>query len=268
MTSSAIGVFDSGLGGLTVVHEIQRLLPNESILYFGDSARVPYGTKSDETVRKFSQEIVNFLICKNVKAIVIACNTASAVALDMLSEKITIPILGVVNPGARAALGATRLGKIGVIGTTSTIQSNAYLKSIRSFDRNATVVSQPCPLLVPLVEEGWLDNPITEQILKTYLKPLIEKDIDTLILGCTHYPLLKQAIRKVLPQPIQIVDSAEAVAKDLEKLLLKENLQKPDTRQPKHRYFVTDMPKRFKEMGERFLQSTIGFVETASLPEN
>ena len=265
MVFSAIGVFDSGLGGLTVVREIQRLLSNESILYFGDSARVPYGTKSDETVRKFSKEIVNFLICKNVKAIVVACNTASAVALDMLSEKRTIPILGVVNPGARAALSATRSGKIGVIGTTSTIQSNAYLASIRSLDRNVTVVSQPCPLLVPLVEEGWLNHPVTKQVLEIYLQPLIEKEIDTLILGCTHYPLLKQTIREVLPHPIQIVDSAESVAKDIKKLLLRENLLNSELNRAEYRYYVTDMPKRFKEIGERFLQSTIDSVEMVSL---
>jgi len=263
-TQLPVGIFDSGLGGLTVVREVQRILPEESIIYFGDTARVPYGTKSNETVQKFSREITNFLIEKRVKAVVIACNTASAVALHDLRNRYNLPILGVVNPGARAAISVTLNNIVGAIGTTSTIVSDAYAKTINELNSDIQVYSQACPLLVPLVEEGWLNHSITKQVLEVYLRPLVEKKMDSIILGCTHYPLLKQTIKRVLPNTIRIVDSAEVVALDLKEMLTNKKLRN-QTVVPQYQYFLTDLPKQFQKIGERFLGAPIDPLEIVSL---
>jgi glutamate racemase len=198
MKNKPIGIFDSGVGGLTVVKQIFRRLPNEEIVYLGDTARVPYGTKSPETIKRFAVENADFLMKFKVKLIVVACNTVSSTSMDILREKFSIPIVGVIKPGAEKAVQITRNNKVGIIGTYTTVKSKAYEKEIRHFSRDVETVSKACPLFVPLVEEGWLKEEITFSIVKKYLKPLMAKKIDTLILGCTHYPLLKSVISKVI----------------------------------------------------------------------
>jgi len=213
MSSSApIGVFDSGIGGLTVVHELIRQLPHESIVYFGDTARVPYGPKSPDTVRRYSREIAAYLTEQGVKAIVVACNTATAHALGTLRGELALPVVGVVEPGARAAVAATRTGRIGVIGTVGTIKSGAYERAICALSPTAQVVARACPLFVPLVEEGWVDHEATRLVAETYLEPLVKANVDTLVLGCTHYPLLKPLLRQVMGPDIRLIDSAEETA--------------------------------------------------------
>src|SRR4051812_4127255 len=201
-----IGVFDSGIGGLTVVRELMRQLPQESVVYFGDTARVPYGPKSPDTVRRYSREIASFLLKQQAKAIVIACNTATAHALSVLREEFSVPVIGVVEPGARAAARATSGGRIGVIGTAGTVASGAYDRAIRAILPDARVVTKACPLLVPLVEEGWIDHPVTAQVAREYLAPLMDEQIDTLVLGCTHYPLLKDVLCRALGRGVTLID--------------------------------------------------------------
>jgi len=214
--SRSIGVFDSGIGGLTVLREIRRLLPNEDILYFGDTARVPYGTKSADTVRDFASQIVDFLVGQKVKLIVVACNTVSAMALDHLRKRFkSVPLFGVVEPGVTAAVGATKNRRIGVIGTVATVNSNAYRDRLLEADPRLTIVQQACPLFVPLVETGWTGNAVALLTAKEYLSSLKKKAIDTLVLGCTHYPLLKPVIRKVMGKAVTLVDSAEEIAGDI-----------------------------------------------------
>ncbi len=249
-----IGVFDSGIGGLTVVRELHRVLPNEDIIYLGDTARVPYGTKSPSTVTRFACEDTQFLLQQNVKAVVVACNTCSAWALPMLEKRFTIPIFGVIVPGAKSALECTRNGRIGIIGTSATIRSKAYSTTIVARSESAKVFASACPLLVPLVEEGWLRHTITETVLREYLKPLLRHRIDTLILGCTHYPLLKSAIRKITGRKVVLVDSAEACAQyvreRLQKLqLLTATRKRKGIIQP----FVTDEADHFAVTARRFL---------------
>jgi len=243
-----LGVFDSGLGGLTVVKQLQRKFPNLSIIYYGDTARVPYGTKSPETVTRFSRQIVDFLIAQEVQAIVVACNTASAAAVPIIQTEYSVPIYGVVEPGAAAAVSITTTGRIGVIGTNSTIRTSVYTRAIHAIDDSMEVFDEPCPLFVPLVEEGKEDHQVTEIIAREYTASLLEKDIDTLILGCTHYPLLQGALQKILPDHIKIIDSGVAAANSLTgKLTLDENSE------PAYKYFVSDMPEKFMEIGARFL---------------
>ena len=249
-----IGIFDSGIGGLTVVRQIHFALPNENLVYLGDTARVPYGTKSPGTVVRFACEDTQFLLQQNVKAVVVACNTASAWALPALQQKFGLPIFGVIIPGARAALDKTRTRRIGVIGTSATIRSQAYSEAILARCETARVFACPCPLLVPLVEEAWTDHPVTHRVLREYLRPLLQHRIDTLVLGCTHYPLLKNALRKVTKGRIKLVDSAESCAlyvkEHLAELkLLNANRKHRGTIQP----FVTDEAGRFDEMAARFL---------------
>lgn len=249
-----IGIFDSGIGGLTVARQIHKTMPNEDLVYLGDTARVPYGTKSPSTVVRFSCEDTQFLIQQNVKAVVVACNTASAWALPILEKKYALPIFGVILPGVRAALEKTRNQRIGVIGTGATIRSKAYSNGLLAGCDTAKVFARACPLLVPLVEEGWTNRGITRDILKEYLTPLRRHRIDTLILGCTHYPLLKPAIRAVVGPQIALVDSAESCARyvkeRLEQLnLLAKSRRRVGTIQP----FVTDEADRFGELAERFL---------------
>ena len=249
-----IGIFDSGIGGLTVVRQINRALPHESLVYLGDTARVPYGTKSPGTVVRFACEDTQFLLQQNVKAVVVACNTASAWALATLEQKFDVPIFGVILPGACAALEKSKTQRIGVIGTSATIRSQAYSKAILARCAGAQVFARACPLLVPLVEEAWLDHPVTNRVLREYLRPLLRSRIDTLVLGCTHYPLLKDAIRKVTQGKIALVDSAESCADYVKERLaslelLSTNRQRRGTIQP----FVTDEVERFDELAARFL---------------
>jgi len=248
-----IGVFDSGVGGLTVVKELIRQLPGEDIIYFGDTARVPYGTKSRQAIIRFSIENALFLLKHNVKMIVVACNTSSSVSLNALRRNFKVPILGVINSGACEATAVTRNKRIGVIGTAATISSNAYAKHISKIDISFKVFSQSCSLFVPLAEEGWLDSKITHDIALSYLMPLKRKGIDTLILGCTHYPLLKKAIAKVTGKNIILIDSAASIARSVKLLLKKEGILSKNQSKARANFFETDAPLHFKNIGEKFL---------------
>jgi glutamate racemase len=258
-----IGVFDSGIGGLTVVRQLMAHLPREHILYFGDSARVPYGTKSPETVTRFSIESTRFLVRREVKFIVVACNTASALALPVLQRRFDLPMIGVIEPGARAALQVTRNKRVGVIGTLGTIASGAYERLILSLDAGCTVAEVPCPLFVPLAEEGWTNGPVVEQVARIYLEPLLENGIDTLILGCTHYPLLKEVIARVAGPEVTLVDTAEETVRmarqELELLGLLRNGE--GAGEGERRFFVSDIPAQFSQVGGRFLGTPIMQVE-------
>jgi glutamate racemase len=264
MKNRPIGIFDSGVGGLTVVKEIFRTLPNEEIVYLGDTARVPYGTKSPETIRRFSIENTEFLMRFNVKIIVVACNTASSTSLNVLRQKFNIPIVGVIKPGAEKAVAITRKHRIGVIGTHATIESHSYEKEIKRLSRKIVVISKACPIFVPLVEEGWLDGEITFDIAKKYLSPLIAKKIDTLILGCTHYPLLKAVISKVVSRHVEIVDSASAVAEEVKKILRSFGALADRKKMPTHRFFATDTVEYFVRVGGKFLGTKVENVRRTS----
>ncbi len=255
-----IGVFDSGIGGLTVVKELMRILPFERIVYFGDTARVPYGTKSADTVIKFSLENILFLLRNDVKIVVVACNTASSVALPSIKRHFKVPIVGVIKPGAREAVYATTKKRIGVIGTRATITSHSYENQIRELDPTIKVIAKSCPLFVPLVEEGWLNEDVTFQIAEKYLAPLKKAQIDVLILGCTHYPLLKSVIRKVIGKGVALIDSAEQVAIDVGRILKEENLGTTKRQRPKHLFYVSDEPEIFARVGEKFLGRRLGEV--------
>jgi len=249
-----IGIFDSGIGGLTVVREIQRQLPHEDLLYLGDTARVPYGTKSPSTVIRFACEDTQFLVQQGVKAVAVACNTASAWALPTLNQRFDVPIFGVILPGVQAALQCSRVQRIGVIGTSATVRSRAYTNALLARSDQIKAFAQACPLLVPLVEEGWLRHSVTQTVLETYLAPLRRHRIDTLILGCTHYPLLKPLIAQILGKRIALVDSAESCAKDMREQLGRAGLLAPGRRragtiQP----FLTDETDRFGELAAKFL---------------
>lgn len=259
-----IGVFDSGIGGLTVARELMRQLPEESIIYFGDTARVPYGPKSPDTVRRYSREITSFLRAQGVKAIVVACNTATAHALPALREALDVPVIGVVEPGARAAVGATRGGPIGVIGTAGTIASGAYERAIHALAPGAQVVARACPLFVPLVEEGWLNAEATVLVAEEYLRPLASSGVDTLVLGCTHYPLLKPVIGETVGRGVRLIDSAEETAAETARVLAERGLRRAGAR-PRHRFIASDAPSQFLSLGRRFLGSAIEDVETVTL---
>jgi glutamate racemase len=252
VNDAPIGIFDSGLGGLTVVRALLRRLPHESIVYVGDTARVPYGPKSPDTVRRYSREIAGFLRDEGVKALVVACNTATAHALPMLRETLDMPVVGVVEPGARAAVQATRGGRIGVIGTAGTISSGAYERAIRAIAPAAPIVAAACPLFVPLVEEGWLDREATRLIARTYLRPLAECGVDTVVLGCTHYPLLAPVIAGELPGVV-LIDSADETAGDVVRVLDRYALATNSRALPTHRFIATDDPERFLRAGRLFL---------------
>jgi glutamate racemase len=255
-----IGVFDSGLGGLTVVKAIQNELPQEKLVYFGDTARIPYGNKSPDTIIRYSRQIIRFLIAREkVKAVVVACNTSSAWALDVMRKEFKIPIWGVIEPGAFAAVEVTRNGRIGVIGTEGTISSGAYPKAIRRLMPKAKVISKACPLFVPLVEEGKVNDLVAETVVREYLKPLLKEKIDTLLLGCTHYPLLKQTIAKVVGKKVKIVDSANETAWTLYRNL--ENYGVELSEQASGKYYVSDLSRKFKEHAQRFLGRPIQKVE-------
>jgi glutamate racemase len=249
---SAIGVFDSGIGGLTVLQKIIETLPKENTVYLGDTARAPYGTKSVETVLRYSFENTEFLVQKGVKAVVVACNTSTAIALTQLRDSLSIPVIGVIEPGVRRAIKSTKNKKVGVIGTEATIQSGAYTRALKEADGGVEVYSRACPLFVPLVEEGWTDNDVVEMTVKAYLGSLKQSGIDALILGCTHYPLLKKAIREFIGSGVRLVDSAEETAREVETTLKKAVLTRRNGKGV-HSFFVTDAPDRFIEVGRRFL---------------
>jgi len=255
-----IGIFDSGVGGLTVVHEVFERLPNESIVYFGDTARVPYGTKSPQIVEKFTLQDILFLMQQNIKLLVAACHTVSSVVLDRLIQKFHLPILGVVEPGIKAALKVTRNNRIGVIGTRATILSGTYRMKMEERREDITVISQACPLFVPLAEEGWLNGDVTHHIASIYLEPMKKQEVDTLILGCTHYPLLKSVIGDVLGKDVLIIDSAEETAKRVAERLRVVGMENETGREPTHQFFVSDIPHQFREVGERFLGVNLGSV--------
>lgn len=259
--SQPIGVFDSGVGGLTVVRALMERLPFENIVYFGDTARVPYGVKSPETITHYTTQIARFLLEKNVKLLIIACNTMAAVAAQTVRDLAPTPVLDVIEAGAQAALAATRNHKIGVIGTPTTINSNAYTRALHgeTIGKNMPVRlhAQACPLFVPLVEEGWLDHPVTRLTAQEYLKPLLAEGVDSLILGCTHYPLLKPLLQEVAGPGIALVDSADAMAQQTAALLGGRGLSNPGRTPPRYDFYVTDVPLRFQTIGERFLGRTL-----------
>jgi glutamate racemase len=248
-----LGIFDSGIGGLTVLDAICRNLPRERSVYFGDTARLPYGTKSRETVTRFAKEIVDFLMTKNPKAIVVACNTASAYSLPVIRDMVDIPVVGVVEPGAEAALRITRNNKIGVIGTRATVQSGAYLEAIQSRKPDAKVFSKACPLFVPLIEEGWIDHPVTLEIAREYLGHLVALGVDTLILGCTHYPLLKGVLENVVRPEVVLVDSAEETARTVEHVLSRDGMLSPELAGPRCELFVSDMHLNLRLQVQKFI---------------
>jgi len=258
-----VGVFDSGIGGLTVMHALMERLPKESLIYFGDTARVPYGPKSSETVTRFSIENVDLLTRYDVKAVVVACNTATARALPELRRRFDLPIVGVVGPGARAGAAATRTGHVGVIGTVGTVASGAYETSLKAIRADLAVISRACPLFVPLAEEGLIDHPATRLIAAEYLSPFGDDGIDTLILGCTHYPLLKGVIGEVMGEGVRLIDSAEETARETADLLAAKGLARQDGK-PSYRYLVSDLPEQFLRVGQRFLGGRIGSVEVVT----
>ena len=270
--ASAIGIFDSGIGGLTVVREVFRQLPDERIIYFGDTARVPYGPKSPDTVRRYSREITEFLMSQDVKAIVVACNTATAHALPTLQNEFSLPVIGVVEPGARAAVAASRRGELGVIGTAGTIGSGAYERAIRDIAPNAHILTRACPLFVPLVEEGWLDTEATRLVAREYLAPMKAAGVDTLVLGCTHYPLLKPLLADLLGPDVVLIDSAHETAAEAARVLTERQLLAPSNGNGwrrnaalRHRFVASDAPDHFLRLGQRFLGSAIECVETVTL---
>ena len=265
---SAIGIFDSGIGGLTVAREVMRLLPNENIVYFGDTARVPYGSKSKDTIIRYSRQIIRFLQTKDVKAIVIACNTASALALDVVSKEVDIPVIGVVIPGARAAVEATDTKKVGVVATEATINSEIYTDVIQSTDYNICVRGKACPLFVPIVEEGFAKHKIAEDVIDYYLSEIKHSDVDTLILGCTHYPLLRTKIREYLGDKIHLVNPAYETAWDLKRLLEDNNIRNDGSiSEVKHAFYVSDLAERFQDFANTILPYDILSTEKINIEE-
>ena len=256
-----IGVFDSGVGGLTVAAAMREILPAENIFYIGDTARVPYGGKSPSTIERYSIEISGLLLAEHAKAIVVACNTASALAVPRLKELLKVPVVGVIQPGAKAAVAATRSGNIGVIGTKATVYSRAYERAIHEVNPEVRVISQACPLLVPLIEEGWLDDPITDQVIGRYLEKLVREGIDTLVLGCTHYPLLRNAIKRFVGPEITLVDSAQNCALAVRSLLKAEKLAAPKTHIGQMQVALTDASDGFLRVAEEALALQVGDVQ-------
>lgn len=261
MNARPLGVFDSGIGGLTVVRELLRLLPDEELLYYGDVARLPYGNKSGETVTRFSREVAAFLLARDVKAIVVACNTASALALPALVATLPVPVIGVIESGARAAVARTRSGRVGVIATASTVRSGAYTRAVHALGSGIEVVERACPLFVPLVEEGWIDHPVTRQVAHEYLAPLEDHRLDTVVLGCTHYPLLEGVIRADMGDGVSLIDSGRETAAAVRDLLVERGIAAPPGRAPHHAVFLSDLPASFHETAERFLGRALPPVE-------
>jgi len=253
--TAPLGIFDSGIGGLTVLREIRKKMPAEKVIYLGDTARVPYGTRSEQTIIKYSRTNTDFLVRQQIKLLVIACNTASAVATEILRSSYAMPVIDVVGPGARGAVSATRSKRVGIIGTQGTIRSSAYERAIHALDPSIETFSCSCPLFVPLAEEGWCDpdDQIVTAIAQRYLAPLRSQGIDTLVLGCTHYPLLKQAIGRVMGPDIALIDSAEETACEVARQLQRLSLAGPTTTAGACTFYLTDLPRRFIDTGRRFL---------------
>lgn len=258
--SRPIGVFDSGVGGLTVVRALMERLPLEDIVYFGDTARVPYGVKSVATIEHFTAQITEFLLQRDVKMLIIACNTMAAVSAQVVRDLSPVPVLDVIEAGAITALAASRTRRIGVIGTPTTVNSNAYGRAIHAIQPDARIVSQACALFVPLVEEGWLDHPVTRLTAQEYLRPVLAEQVDSLVLGCTHYPLLKPLLQDVAGAGVALVDSAEAMAERTAALLTERDLHTPSRDAADYHFYVTDVPLRFQTIGERFLGRSLSNV--------
>ena len=265
--TNPIGFFDSGIGGLTVVRSVARLMPNENIVYFGDTARVPYGSKSNETVVEYSLQAANFLLRKNIKLLVVACNTASSVALKELRKFLTIPVIGMIEPGAKMAIQESRNGVIGVIGTRATINNKAYTHELKKLNPKIKVYEQACPLFVPLAEEGWLDHKVTELVAKEYLGELHKKKIDSLILGCTHYPILQEIIQKVVGKNVKLIDSGTPAARLVVDYLNGRQLRNQSVHQGQSEFYVSDVPVKFREVAERFLGKKITHLHKVELDE-
>jgi len=263
-TESPLGIFDSGVGGLTVVKEILRQLPSEDFIYLGDTARYPYGPRSVEIIKKFALQNARFLMGFGIKMLIVACNTASSVALDEIKKWIKIPVIGVIEPGAEEALKTTQNGKIGVIGTVGTISSGAYQDAIKKLNPGVSVYGKPCPLFVPLAEEGFTEGEIPEKVAHFYLDELVWQGIDTLVLGCTHYPLLYNPIKKVVGGKVEIIDSAGAVVRKVKEFLEEENLLSSGEHGT-GRYFVTDSPERFAQVGAKFLNKKFGEIKATKV---
>ena len=265
--TAPVGVFDSGVGGLTVAREIMRQLPNENLVYFGDTARVPYGSKSKNNIIRFSRQIIRFLQTKNVKAIVIACNTASALALETVEKEIDIPIIGVIVPGARAAVQETKNGMIGVAGTEATIRSETYTKVIKSMNPDAVVIGKPCPLFVPLVEEGFAKHKITEEVIDIYLSDMKKTDIDTMILGCTHYPLLRSRIIEYFGEKVHIVNPAYETAMDLKYILEKKGIANQSGKPAVYDFYVSDAAEKFTQFANTILPYDVAATKQINIEE-
>jgi glutamate racemase len=261
-SSKAVAVFDSGVGGLTVFKEVRRALPGERLVYFGDTARLPYGSKSKEAVTRFSLEIASFLLQRDIKMLIVACNSASALALPALEDALDIPVLGVIGPSVRAAAAATRTGTIGVIGTEATIQSRAYERALDALGCGLRTRVKACPLFVPLVEEGWWDHPVTRRVAQEYLGPLKRTGMDTLILGCTHYPLLKPVLGKVAGKGVLLIDSAAEMAREA-RVWLRTHALERRSGAGSQEFFVSDAPERFQRLARRFLGSGVERVTLA-----
>ena len=270
LNHAPIGVFDSGVGGLTVAREIMRQIPDERIVYFGDTARVPYGSKSPNTIIRYSRQIIRFLRTKNVKAIVVACNTASAFALETIKPELDIPIIGVVKPGAKVAARTTENGKIGVIGTEGTIRSEIYTKTIHRENKDAQVMGRACPLFVPLVEEGWIKDPVTVAVAERYLQPFKESDIDTLILGCTHYPLLRSTVREIMGEGVNLVNPAYETAVELRRLLAEQGIAndgKAQDGEEKYQFYFSDAAEKFMQFANSILPYDIEQTQLIPIEE-
>lgn len=260
-----IGIFDSGIGGLTVLKEILKVLPYENTVYLGDTARVPYGIRSPETVLRYSFDNTRFLISKNIKLLVIACNTSSAISLDAIKKTVNIPVIGVIEPGAKAAVRSTKNKMIGVIGTEATIKSNSYTRAIKKLDEQISVSGLACPLFVPLVEEGWIDGTIAHLVAEKYLSKFKNTNIDTIVLGCTHYPLLKKIISNVMGPEVVLIDSAIETAAEIKDILQKKGLKRQKEDMPSRQFFVTDSVEKFLNIGEKFLGEKINNIEKIQL---
>ena len=267
--NAPVGVFDSGIGGLTVAREIMRNLPSEKIVYFGDTARVPYGSKSRETVIRYSRQIIHFLQEQKVKAIVVACNTASAFALDAVKDELDIPILGVIEAGAKVAAEETRNKRVGIIGTVGTVDSGIHASYLRELDPEITVIGKACPLFVPLVEEGWYHDPVTEEVARRYLKELQEQEIDTLILGCTHYPLLRSTIRKIMGEEVCLVNPAYETAMDLKRLLEEEEMANDETTEhhSEYSFYVSDAAEKFRKFANTVMPFDVPTTNVVNIEE-
>ena len=259
-----IGVFDSGLGGLTVVKALMRVLPCEDIVYFGDTARLPYGTKSRESIIRFSRENARLLLRHRVKMLVVACHSSSSHALPALKAKFPVPVIGVIDPGVKKAVNVTKRKIVGVLATPSTINSKAYAKKVRDMDPSIKVVSQACPLFVPLVEEGWFNTPVTLTVARGYLDTVKKAKVDTLILGCTHYPLLKSVLRKIMGPRVALVDSAREVAQEVKDLLHVREMARTDKHKARYHFLISDEPEHFRSSARRFLGCNIKNVKRVS----